>query len=254
MPCPRRLSLSIAAAMLALVGCGDSVNPGTSVLDAGPRADAATTIDVVSPIDRGPPTLDSGCPAPQTITPAQVPSGFLAPSDVRYIRDIDGDTAIFSFARQGETTVRFEWVNTEESHAPNSADNTAFGVATGASVVRYLAAGRAFVVVRRASPTAPTMPDLDNFGRTLGLVFVDGELFQGRLVREGLSAYYTDFGCAPEPIHSALLLAEAEARANHRGIWAPGHPTNYAEVFSRWITGGTRACRPNPFRNQPYCR
>ena len=253
MPCPLRLSLSLAVATLTLAGCGDTVNPGVSVLDAGSHADAGTPMDVVAPVDHGPPTLDSGCPAPQTITPAQVPGGFLAPSNVRFIRDIDGDTAIFSFAVQGETTVRFEWVNTEESHAPNPADNTAFGIATSAIVVRYLSTGGAFVVVRHASPTAPTMPNLDTFGRTLGLVFIDGELFQERLVREGLSAYYTDFGCAPEPIHSALLLAEAEARANHRGIWAPGHPTDYAEVFSRWITGGTRACRPNPFRNQLYC-
>ena len=95
------------------------------------------------------------------------------------------------------------------------------------------------------------MPDLDPFDRWLGLVFVDGELFETRLVREGLSAYFTEFGCAPEPLHTALLLAEAEARANRRGIWAPGHPTDYAAVFSRWF--GSSRCRPNPFRNQPYC-
>lgn len=251
-----RLCASLLAPTLALVGCGDSVNPGTGVFDAGSATpDAGSPMDVQVAVDRGPPVLDSGCPTPQTITPAEVPaSGFLPPSNVRFIRSIDGDTAIFSFAIQGETTVRFEWVNTEESHAQVASENTAFGRATAVTVAGYLAAGRSFVVARQADERNATMPNLDTFGRTLGLVFVDGELFQQRLVREGLSAYYTDFGCAPEPIHSGLLLAEAEARANQRGIWAPRHPTNYSEVFSRWITGGTRACRPNPFRGQAYCR
>lgn len=248
-----RLCASLLAPALALAGCGDTVNPGTGVLDAGGVPDAGATMDVPAAVDRGPPLLDSGCPTPRPITVADVPSGFLAPSMVRYIRTVDGDTAHFSFAIIGESTVRFLWVNTEESHAQNPADNTAFGVQTAAAVTGYLGAGHDFVVVRQSDQRMPTTPNLDPYGRTLGLVFVDGQLFQERLVREGLSAYYTDFGCAPEPIHSALLNAEAEARANHRGIWAPGHPTNYAEVFSRWITGGTRACRPNPFRGQSYC-
>jgi endonuclease YncB( thermonuclease family) len=246
-----RLSLTLLASALALVGCGDSVNlRGT--MDTG-AVDAGGAPDVTAPIDGGAPVTDSGCPTPRPITLADVPSGFLAPSSVRFIREIDGDTSIFSFAIQGETTVRFLWVNTEESVATAS-ENTAFGALTSRIVRGYLDAGHEFVVVRRANATMPTMPDLDPYRRTLGLVFVDGQFFQERLVREGFSAYYTDFGCAPEPLHSALLLAEAEARANQRGIWAPGHPTNYAEVFSRWITGGTRACRPNPFRGQPYCR
>ena len=220
MPCPLRLSLSLAVATLTLAGCGDTVNPGVSVLDAGSHADAGTPMDVVAPVDHGPPTLDSGCPAPQTITPAQVPGGFLAPSNVRFIRDIDGDTAIFSFAVQGETTVRFEWVNTEESHAPNPADNTAFGIATSAIVVRYLSTGGAFVVVRHASPTAPTMPNLDTFGRTLGLVFIDGELFQERLVREGLSR-------GPAPGQSPRHLGARAPDRLRRGLQPldhRGHP------------------------------
>lgn len=243
------LALLLSASSGALVGCNDPpANLGG--FDAG-SSDAA--LDAGAP-DLGPPVLDSGCPAPQPITLAEVPSGFLAPSNVRFIREIDGDTSIFSFAIQGETTVRFLWVNTEESVAMMASENTAFGRYTSTVVRGYLSAGGDFKVVRRADATDPTMPALDPYRRTLGLVFVDGQLFQERLVREGWSAYYTDFGCAPEPIHTALLLAEAEARANHRGIWAPNHPTDYAEVFSRWITGGTRACRPNPFRGQPYCR
>ena len=42
-------------------------------------------------------------------------------------------------------------------------------------------------------------------------------------------------------------------RAAGRGIWRAGHPTDYAAVFAQWIPQ-RNACRPNPFRNQPYCR
>ena len=251
-----RLTLRLCASLLgpALAGCGDSVNPGIGVVDAGGTPDAGAAMDVPVAVDRGPPVLDSGCPTPPAITPAQVPSsGFLPPANVRFVHERDGDTSVFSFAIIGETTVRFLWVNTEESVSQTASENTAFGAQTSVIVRGYLSRASAFVVSRQADERNATMPNLDPFGRSLGLVFVDGELFQQRLVREGLSAYYTDFGCAPEPIHTALLLAEAEARANRRGIWAPGHPTNYSEVFSRWITGGTRACRPNPFRNQSYC-
>jgi endonuclease YncB( thermonuclease family) len=252
MRAPLSLSFAVVASSIALIGCGGDPPLTLPPLDSG-VADVGSGRDAPAPFDSGPPPLDSGCPASRTVTVTDVPRGFLAPSNVRFVREIDGDTSRFSFAIMGETTVRFLWINTEESVSTTPSENTAFGRETSAIVGRYLAAGTAFVVVRQASPRDPAMPALDLYMRTLGLVFVDGELFQQRLVREGLSAYYTDFGCAPEPIHTALLLSEAEARANHRGIWAPGHPTNYAEVFSRWINGGTRACRPNPFRNQSYC-
>jgi endonuclease YncB( thermonuclease family) len=243
------LPLLLIATTHALAGCSDGATP-TPIEDAG-TIDAGAAMDVPA-VDQGPPVLDSGCPAPQAVTPSSVPSGFLAPISMFYVRTVDGDTAHFRYMGV-ENTVRFLWVNTEEAHARPASKNTAFGIQTAETVTGYLGAGRAFTVVRQASATMPTMPALDTFDRTLALVFVDGELFQLRLVREGLSAYYTDFGCAPEPIHSSLLFAEAEARANRRGIWAPGHPTNYADVLTRWIGTGTRACRPNPFRNQSYC-
>jgi endonuclease YncB( thermonuclease family) len=74
-------------------------------------------------------------------------------------------------------------------------------------------------------------------------VFVDGELLQTRIVREGYSAYHTLFGCARSPVHEALLYAEAEAWTARRGIWAPGHPTDYRPVLEDWV--GRRTCRPN---------
>lgn len=194
------------------------------------------------------PQVDSGCPVIPRITPDTVPSDYLPPQRVTYIRSADGDTAHFAFPIVGDTTVRFLWVNTEES---SGAERTAFGAATSAAVARIMQSGTVFHVAPHRLRAGSTMPELDMFGRTLALVFMDGELLQTRLVREGWSAYYTAFGCPTPPIHQSLLYAEAEARANQRGIWAPRHPTNYATVFATWI--GNRGCRPNPYRSQPYC-
>jgi endonuclease YncB( thermonuclease family) len=204
----------------------------------------------VSPADapRDVTRADSGCPAPARITPEMVPADYLPAQRATYLRSTDGDTAHFAFPIVGDTTVRFLWVNCEESSGD---ERTAFGSYTSQQVARIMAAGTMFQVARHRASAGSTEPELDQFGRTLALVFMDGELLQTRLIREGWSAYYTAFGCPTAPLHQTFLLAEAEARANRVGIWAPNHPTNYATVFAQWI--GTRGCRPNPFRNQPYC-
>lgn len=255
------LARGAAALSLLAIGCGDAVSTGLGggrtdasatdvpAADVSTSRDAPTAMDVVAPVDAGPPQVDSGCPAPPRITIDNVPSDYLPPQRVTYIRGVDGDTAHFAFPVVGETTVRFLWVNTEESHG---ADTTAFGVRTAAEVARIMETGTVFHVAPHRRTAGSNLPQLDPYMRTLALVFMDGELLQTRLVREGWSAYYTDFGCPVPPIHQSLLYAEAEARANQRGIWAPGHPTNYREVFSRWIP--TRnPCRPNPFLGQRYC-
>jgi endonuclease YncB( thermonuclease family) len=168
---------------------------------------------------------------------------------VGLIRAIDGDTAEFGTQTIPSQKVRFLFVNTEESYGP---ETTAFGTASSAVIHNYLGDAGTIVLRVREDRGHPGQPSLDPYDRWLSLVFVDGDLFQTRIVREGLSAYYTQFGCAPEPVHSALLYAEAEARANKRGIWRDGHPTDYRRVFERWI--GSSTCRPNPFQNERYCR
>ncbi len=238
------------ALALALSACNAiNATPGTPP-DASVMADA---LDAAPPRDTSTPevVLDSGCPAPRRLTPDMLPAqGFLAPVRARFVRAVDGDTAHFVIPITGDIDVRMLWVNTEESHAPDPRDNTAFGVATGTWAMSAMPTVTEYTLVFQEDPRHPGQPALDPYMRRLALVFGDGDLWQTRLVREGWSAYYTDFGCAPEPVHTALLDAEAEARANRRGIWAPGHPTNYADVFARWISN---RCRPNPFRGQPYC-
>lgn len=240
----RLLALMLVGSIAACAPAGGGGATSDGGLDATTPADA--------PVDRPPEVvLDSGCPAPARLTPEMLPStGFLPPVRVRLDRVVDGDTAHFIFPILGSVIVRFLWVNTEESHAAVASENTAFGIATAAAMAQILPTVQEFYIVRQENPSRRGQPVLDMYGRTLGLVFADGDLFQTRLVRDGWSAYYTDFGCAPDPLNTVLLDAEAEARANHRGIWAPGHPTDYSQVFTRWISNH---CRPNPFRNQPYC-
>lgn len=231
---------------LALLGC-ISAGPsggGDASLD-GDAARDATAPEAAAP-DR--PVVDSGCPSSMPVTPAMVPAtGFLAPLRGRFVRAVDGDTAHFVVPIRGEINIRMLWVNTEES---SGAETTPFGVATREWAQRTMPTVGEYILVQQADARNPTQPALDPYDRILALVFADGQLWQRRLVQEGWTAYYTDFGCAPTPLHESLLFAEAEARANRRGIWAPGHPTDYAPVFARWITN---RCRPNPFRMQPYC-
>lgn len=205
--------------------------------------------------DAGTPEEDAGdeptCGPPRDVGTGDVGAGFLAPTPATYVRTVDGDTAHFQVQGQ-ERTFRFLYVNTEESSGTQA---TAFGLETKAFVKQWLdgaaAAGATFMVAPQEGAT-PGQPNTDPYQRILALVFVDGALVQQRLVREGWSAYYTVFGCAPEPIGKALLLSEMEARDAQRGVWAPGHPTDYAQVLAQW-TVGRGACRPNPFVGQPYC-
>jgi endonuclease YncB( thermonuclease family) len=221
--------------------CNDATTPLPVAADSGA---ADTSSDDASSGDSA--VSKSQCPAPKSVAPDAVGAGYLKPETVTLVRDIDGDTAHFKFATRGELDVRFLYVNTEES---KTTETTAFGIETGKVVDGYLKAASEIVVVIQADNKNPTQPNLDPFGRTLGLVFVDGDLFQTRLVREGWTAYYTLYGCAADPMHTALLDAEAEANAEKRGIWAPDHPTDYRPVLAKWIHDG---CRPNPF-NGAYC-
>ena len=230
--------ISIAAFCTALIcsggACGGGSNSGPP--DQGPSPDSA------------PPFVESGCPAPPIVTRSTIPTGYLPPLPATCDYVVDGDTAHFVFA-DGERISRYLWINTEESHGAATTD---FGIATGPIVQGWIKAATKIEVSFQRDSKDPTMPRLDPYGRWLSLIFLDGELLQTRIVREGLSAYYTLYGCPPSPIHESLLYAEAEARANQRGIWAPGHPTDYSKVLADWI--GTRTCRPNPFKNQPYCK
>jgi micrococcal nuclease len=226
---------------------GVTVDGGGVAPDGGPRPDGGAR-------DGGLPPLlvpDGGCPAPTRVTTTNVPPGFLGVQRVYLSRAIDGDTAHLAYLADGgfvTQAVRFLYINTEESHG---AETTDFGIETAGVVEQYLREAREIHMAVRENPSRPGQPSLDPFDRWLAIIFVDGELFESRIVREGLSAYYTKFGCAREPVHTNLLYSEAEARANRRGVWEPDHPTDYRVVLEDWI--GNSTCRPNPYVNRA-CR
>jgi endonuclease YncB( thermonuclease family) len=209
----------------------------------GGASDAAAP--VAPPADSG---ANLSCPAPAKITPADVPAGFLAPVKVTNPYLADGDSGEFTFPGGAKHSVRLLWVNTEESGGP---EKTQFGYETKPKVLALYKAATDIQVAVQETSKGSGVPKEDPFDRWLSLVFLDGELVQTRLVRDGLSAYYTQFGCAPAPVHNALLYAEAEANDNDRGIWGPGPHNDYEKVFGEWI--GNRTCRPNPYK-APYCR
>jgi endonuclease YncB( thermonuclease family) len=227
----------LAVAVLAIVGGGcepGEMQPGPMPSPTGDEPDLA------------PPPVPSGCPAPPVVTPANMPPDRYFPAEqARLIRTVDGDTAHFEIP-SGEVTVRFLWVNTEETHG---AETTAFGSVAADTVKRWLEAAQSIQVA--PGKTSRGQIQRDPYDRMLALIFVDGTLLQSRMTEEGISAYYTEFGCPPSPIHESLLYGEADARANKRGIWAPGHPTDYSRVLRSWI--GNDHCRPNPYV-EPYCR
>lgn len=237
----RHLAAGFAAA--TLVACSEGERGVTLPQDSGPGADLGS-------LDGGADAQpDSGCPPSRSIAPAEVPKGYLPAKKVTLARAVDGDTAHFAFPDGGgEQICRFLYVNTEES---SGAETTDFGLAAKAVVEGYLKAAKEIVIAVREDTAKPGTPDLDPYKRWLSLVFLDGALLETRLVREGWSTYYTTFGCAPEPLHSVLLHAEAEANASDRGVWTPGHPTSYAATPSAWM--GKSGCRPNPFI-APYCK
>lgn len=240
-----------AALAVTMLRCVDqTVEPPVAA-----RAAPSLDVDGAGPIEPAPksdasrpPDSDGGCPPPRTLAPADVGPGYLPPATVTLIRPIDGDTAHFAFPRIGEQACRFLYVDTEESFGEQT---TPFGGATKQKVDGWLRAATSLVVVVREDKAAPGQPALDPFARRLSLVFVDGELVQTRLVREGLSPYVTSFGCAEEPIHSTMLHAEAEANRAGRGLWAAGHPKDYQATTRQWI-GRPPTCRPNPFEAS-YC-
>lgn len=236
--------------LVSLIACGDGPSLIVSPAPASPNkgTTSAAAGDAGSEAEEPSEPLDAAaCTAPR-VTPKQLPStGFLQPAKVIFRRGVDGDTAHFDFPAASDRIVRFLWVNTEESHGD---ETTAFGIKTGDVVTNYLRAAREIVIAVEEDPQKPGAPHEDPFGRWLSLVFADGELLQQRIVREGWSAYYTLFGCAPSPVHEALLFSERDANEADRGIWQTGHPTDYKKVLGQWI--GRRTCRPNPF-SAPYC-
>lgn len=140
-----------------------------------------------------------------------------APSDARpytVTRVVDGDTVV-ARDRAGSQTVRIRYVGID---APEVADGEPFAQ-------EATAANREMVEGRRVW-VSTDVQETDEHGRRLGYVFADGRFVNRELVARGYAEVMLIF---PNVRYGdELVAAQAEARAEGRGMWGdvrePGEP------------------------------
>lgn len=118
---------------------------------------------------------------------------------------IDGDTLILREDAKGQkVTVRLAAIDAPEKTQPaGAASRRMLSEAVFLQTVNVETRGR------------------DDYGRTLGVVYVMGESINLRLVREGWAWAYRSHLGTDGP---RLLAAEAEARRQRRGLWSDESP------------------------------
>jgi micrococcal nuclease len=126
----------------------------------------------------------------------------------RVLRVVDGDT-IHVLLDGRDVTVRYIGIDTPETVAPGRPVE-AFGREASARN-KELVDGKVVTLEKDVSET-------DRFGRLLRYVYVDGQMVNATLVREG---YATSSTFPPDVKHQELFKQlEREAREAKRGLWA----------------------------------
>ena len=132
----------------------------------------------------------------------------------RVVRTVDGDTIHVRLA-SGVEKVRYIGIDTPEVHHPTRGEEPGARAAT--EVNRRLVGNRSV----RLEPDVQTR---DHYGRMLAYVWVRGAdggeiMVNAELVRLGYAAVLT----VPPNVRHAELFRKlaAEAREQHRGLWAP---------------------------------
>ncbi|HEY7204824.1 MAG TPA: thermonuclease family protein [Methylomirabilota bacterium] len=132
----------------------------------------------------------------------------------RVVRTVDGDTIHVRLA-SGVEKVRYIGIDTPEVHHPTRGEEPGGRAAT--EVNRRL-------VGNRAVRLEPDVQARDRYGRLLAYVWVKGPdgveiMVNAELVRLGYAAVLT----VPPNVRHAELFRKlaAEAREQHRGLWAP---------------------------------
>ena len=113
-------------------------------------------------------------------------------------RIVDGDTLYVSTADLEETEIRLYGVDTPE-------DDQAFG-AEATRLLSELVDGKKLTVVEHG---------LDQYGRTVAELFVDGVSINNRLVEAGMAWHSAKYA----PKRDDLADAEKDARQANRGLW-----------------------------------
>lgn len=138
-------------------------------------------------------------------------AGFLRSAAV--LRVVDGDTVDVLLDGNVER-LRLIGIDTPETVDPRKVIQC-FGVEASRRAKQLLQPGRTVVLEDDESQDVR-----DKYGRLLSYVWLDdGRLFNYEMVSEGFAHEYTYF--LPYRHREAFKAAEADARANSRGFWAP---------------------------------
>ena len=179
----------------------------------------ASLLALASPSYAPPPAVSTATPAapgPSPFGPAPypLPRGEKEPLRGRVVRTVDGDTIQVRLA-SGVEKVRYIGIDTPEVHHPTRGEEPGGRAAT--EVNRRL-------VGNRAVRLEPDVQARDRYGRLLAYVWVTGPegaeiMVNAELVRLGYAAVLT----VPPNVRHAELFRKlaAEAREQHRGLWAP---------------------------------
>jgi endonuclease YncB( thermonuclease family) len=143
---------------------------------------------------------------------AAVAFAWCAAADVTGVvtRVSDGDTLWVTDAARLRHKVRMLDIDAPESSQPFGAESTAY--------LKSLVGGRKVRVAGDGH---------DMYGRVLGVVWLDGEDVNLKMVREGMAWVYR---------HSAnaqYIAAQSSARAARRGLWAAPKPVRPSEWRKR---------------------
>jgi len=65
--------------------------------------------------------------------------------------------------------------------------------------------------------------DIDRYGRTVALVYVQGRLLNAELIAQGWAWFYRRY-CHTQPLCRQLDSLERDARTHRKGIWAKKSP------------------------------
>ena len=130
-------------------------------------------------------------------------------ASVRVARVVDGDTLVLADSKE---RIRLIGANTPETVKPNWPVEP-WGPEATAFTKQFVSGGE----VRLEFDGPPR----DKYGRMLAFVWVGDRMLGEELIRAGLARAELKYPYSAEK-KARLRRAEAEARAEHRGIWSDG--------------------------------
>jgi len=143
----------------------------------------------------------------------------------RVIRVVDGDTIVVDYKGKKEK-VGLLYVITPESVHPDEKQNIPMGKVASDYTRKRLKEKNVDLEFEG--------PPRGRQGRLLAYVFVDGINFNLRLIKQGLSPYYTKYGLS-QKYDQEFRKAERYARKHKLNIWGdPALTKKYLKLKSKW--------------------